>query len=72
MSEAIESLRRPDEAKSLGESAERQARTSRLSDPHMRPLTALVEAIRAETGLGDKVPDFDPSDGGAQAHCLFL
>lgn len=69
MSEANRSLHRPDEAKSLGEPTEIQARISRLSDPHMRPL---VEAIRAKTGLGDKVPNFDPAGGGVEARCLFL
>jgi uracil-DNA glycosylase len=38
----------------------------------MQPLSALVEAIRSETGRGIQVPHFDPSDGGIAARCLFL
>jgi uracil-DNA glycosylase len=72
MSEVNQSSHRPDGPKSLGEVAACQARKASLYDAHMRDLTALVEAIRSETGFGEDVPDFDPADGGAEARCLFL
>ncbi|MBI3693596.1 MAG: uracil-DNA glycosylase [Acidobacteria bacterium] len=63
---------RQDGPKSLGDRRECQARVARLDDPHIRPLTALVQTIRSETGFGNGVPYFDPADGGVGARCLFL
>ena len=38
----------------------------------MRELTAFVDRIRRERGCGEKVPYFDPADGGIGAECLFV
>lgn len=38
----------------------------------MRPLSALVAQIRADRGVTQDVPFFDPCDGGIQARILFL
>ena len=37
----------------------------------MRELTAFVGSVRGETGE-ERVPHFDPLDGGVEAECLFL
>jgi hypothetical protein len=42
---------------------------TRLYEPHVKPLTLLVEELRAR---GHQVPDVDPNDGGVNAHALFL
>jgi hypothetical protein len=44
-------------------------RLARLNEPHLMPLTKLVEDIRAR---GFTVPNFDPNDGGCNARSLFL
>lgn len=44
-------------------------RFTRLSEPHLLPLTRWVELLRTE---GLEVPDFDPEDGGVHARALFL
>lgn len=46
------------------------AKRARLHEPHIAPLTAFVQAIRAETG--GEVPDFDPDLGGVRARALLL
>ena len=61
-----------DAPKTLGSSEERAARESLLDSAHVRPLTELVESIRAQTGYGSDVLNFDPADGGVNARCLFL
>jgi uracil-DNA glycosylase len=61
-----------DEPKSLGRPAARTARHARLREPHILPLTGLVERIRQEQGCGLAVPYCDPDDGGIQAECLFV
>ncbi len=61
---------RPDGPRTLGSAEEREARAGRIRAAHIQPLTALVQAIRSETGLG--VPNFDPADGGVGARLLFL
>jgi uracil-DNA glycosylase len=61
-----------DAPKTLGSSSEREARRSHLSDDHIRPLTDLVDRIRADRKLGREVPYFDPCDGGIKAQALFL
>ncbi|MFC1707030.1 uracil-DNA glycosylase [Planctomycetota bacterium] len=55
-------------------SEEERLRRKRLLEtaPHMKPLVEYVRWIRTETGLGDKVPDFDPLDGGDNARVLIL
>lgn len=42
----------------------------KISQPHIKQLTQLVERWRSETGLD--VPYFDPDDGGVSARILFL
>lgn len=48
------------------------ARMGELRAPHIAPLTAFVEELRAEAGSGAQVPYFDPWDGGIEATTLFL
>lgn len=48
------------------------ARMGELRAPHIAPLTAFVEELRAEAGSGAQVPYFDPWDGGIEATALFL
>jgi uracil-DNA glycosylase len=45
------------------------SRSFRLTEPHVAPLTMLVEGMRAR---GLRVPDVDPNDGGTRARALFL
>jgi uracil-DNA glycosylase len=61
-----------DSPKLLGEPEARRGRLELLQEPHVAPLTRLVEAIRAETKRGREVPYFDPLDGGTHAPLLFL
>ncbi len=61
----------PWEPKSLKREEEREARKAMLAEPHVAPLAALAERIRAE-GQGRTVPDFEPLDGGVDARALFL
>ena len=58
--------------KSLKDLNERQKKLVRLNEPRIKPLTEYVETIRKETSLGDKIPYFDPDDGGVDARCIFL
>ncbi|MCA3719822.1 MAG: uracil-DNA glycosylase [Phenylobacterium sp.] len=57
-------------ARSLHDPAARVARRALLEEPHVRPLTAYVEQLRASSP--DEFPDFDPLDGGVEARMLFL
>ena len=41
-----------------------------LGEPHTAGLTAYAAQLR-EHGMGE-VPEFDPLDGGIDAHALFL
>jgi uracil-DNA glycosylase len=61
-----------DAPKSLADSSARKARLAALSQPHVAPLTAFVQRLRQVAGHADRVPDFDPLDGGVLAECLFL
>jgi uracil-DNA glycosylase len=47
-------------------------RAAKLTEPHVAPLTAFVEALRAEMGPGVGLPHFDPLDGGVEAEVLYL
>jgi hypothetical protein len=47
-----------------------ESKRSRLQEPKMKPLTDLVERLRKEAG--EKVPYFDPDDGGVDAEVLLL
>ena len=58
--------------KSLKSLAERNARLLRLEEPHVSALTHYVRQIREATGLAEKIPFFDPLDGGIDATCLYL
>jgi uracil-DNA glycosylase len=57
---------------SLDNPHHRAQRLARLHEPHVNELTAFVDRIRRERGCGDKVPYFDPADGGVEAECLFV
>jgi len=61
----------PDRPRSLREAAQRTSSIALLSQEHVRPLTAFVEALRKETGR-EQIPYFDPLDGGTRAECLFV
>jgi hypothetical protein len=56
----------------LGDLTARAARRAQLSEPHVAPLTAFVEALRAEVGPRANISDFDPWDGGVEAEILYL
>jgi hypothetical protein len=45
-------------------------RESRLDEPHVQPLMALVRGLRSRHP--DGVPNVDPTDGGIRARALFL
>jgi len=57
-------------ARSLRAPEAREARRMLLAEPHVRPLTAYVDQLRACSP--DEFPDFDPLDGGVEARMLFL
>jgi uracil-DNA glycosylase len=65
-------VHRSDGSYALSSMDERASRQADLHLPHVAPLTAFVEAIRTERGLGSEIPFFDPRDGGTRAHALFL
>ena len=58
-------------AASLTDPLVRLARLERLREPHVAPLTAFVEELRASSGRAD-VPYIDPADGGTGAGRLFV
>jgi len=43
-----------------------------LLERRAAPLAEFVASLRARTGYGTRIPDFDPWDGGVEAECLFL
>lgn len=55
-------------------------REKQLHEPHVQPLTELVESLRTNVQMSMTVPNFvprdipyfDPWDGGVNAECLFL
>src|SRR5713101_2816922 len=61
-----------DKPKSLGSPAARTARLAELREPHIAPLTAFVDTLRAEMGSDYRIPYFDPWDGGVAAEVLYL
>ena len=62
----------PVHPKALRDSSECSRRKSLVLEPHVAPLTRLVERIRRETGRGHDIPFFDPLDGGTAAECIFI
>lgn len=48
-----------------------EARREQLSEPHIKPLTEYVDALRIKHA-NCIIPYFDPWDGGVNAECLFL
>lgn len=58
--------------KALRSEPARAGRLSLLREPHVAPLTTVVEAIRRDTGLGSLVPWLDPTSGGVEARALLL
>lgn len=67
----IPSIALIDEAKCLRDKAQCEVRQACLDSARMRELTAFVGSVRGETGE-ERVPHFDPLDGGVEAECLFL
>ncbi len=61
-----------DEPYALQNKNERECRLKRLGDPHIAPLTEFVLSIRQAHRIRERIPYFDPCDGGAQAKALFL
>lgn len=61
-----------DRPKLLADQTARAARRAQLGEPHVAPLTAFAESLRAEAGPAAMVPDFDPWDGGTLAEVLYL
>ncbi len=61
-----------DRPKLLADPAARAARSKQLHEAHIAPLTAFVEALRAEAGRDVSIPDFDPWDDGIDAEILYL
>lgn len=48
------------------------AKRAALTEPHIEPLTAFVRQVRQERSSEDRIPDFDPNDGGLNAEVLFV
>jgi len=61
-----------DQAQSLRDPDVRIAREAAVWETHVGPLNSFARQIRQQTGVGRKVPYFDPADGGLNARCLFL
>jgi uracil-DNA glycosylase len=61
-----------DRAKSLADPAERKRRRALLRKKHIAPLTNFVKQIRKKEDKENKIPYFDPLDGGINAKCLFV
>lgn len=61
-----------DKPKLLADPQVRIDRRAQLREPHIAPLSAFVEELRDQVGLGLAVPDFDPWDGGVDAETLYL
>src|SRR5437763_661425 len=47
-------------------------RLARLREPHVAPLNAWVDDLKARLGASTIVPWFDPADGGHSATILWL
>jgi len=58
------------QTRTLGIESVRAERLSRLTEPHVAPLTAFAE--RLEFQVGRYVPQFDPGSGGLHARVLLL
>ena len=61
-----------DTPKLLADPAACAARSGQLHEPHIAPLTAFVETLRAQVGPHVSIPNFDPWDGGIDAEILYL
>ena len=55
----------------LADAGERERRVAALGQPHLRPLAALVETLRARHPERS-IPHADPADGGVDARVLLL
>ena len=64
--------RSADKPKLLSTLKARTARQAELHDPHIAPLTAYVDRVRAEVGSDYEIPYFEPWDGGTAAEVLYL
>jgi uracil-DNA glycosylase len=62
----------PDSPYALRHLEEMERRRTMLTLPHMVPLIAYAQQIRAQLGSGYDIPHFDPCDGGINARVLFL
>lgn len=61
-----------DRPKSLGNKEDREKRMQMLTQEHIKPLAHFVHSIRKKRGIEEKIPYFDPLDGGIHAKCLFV
>ncbi len=48
------------------------AKRAALTEPHMEPLATYVQQIRQDRPSENRIPDFDPDDGGVNAKVLFV
>ncbi len=63
---------KPDGSYQLAHADEVAQRTTLLNEAHMNGLRDFVSDLRTETGHGERIPHFDPLDGGSRARVLFL
>ncbi|PQV64154.1 hypothetical protein B1R32_107180 [Abditibacterium utsteinense] len=56
----------------LKSEAERKRRRDLLLEPHMKPLSHYLCALRAKLAEDAHIPDFDPCDDGINARAMFL
>lgn len=61
-----------DAPKTLADRRAVDARRGALTQPHVAPLAAFVARLRQQALCAERIPDFDPLDGGVRAECLFL
>lgn len=59
-----------DQPRAMRDPAVREARLAALGEPHVSPLTDLVNVLRERDD--SEYPHFDPGDGGTEASILFL
>jgi four helix bundle protein len=60
-------------SQALADRGECERRKLRLGEPHVAPLTQLVERLRSGLSKSaEDIPDFDPEDGGINARVLLL
>lgn len=61
-----------DQPKLLADAAALESRLAQLDEPHVAPITAFVNRLRAKMGSHLTIPYVDPWDGGVHADVLLL